>query len=118
MDLSKNLLLFIHFLIFFFPFKNFNNTKKTFKNNNNNNNYINQLLRLTLLKHTHTHLKIIIIKGNTNLPPQGISTSITPQMEALMATVKEKELSAIVTKTSTPEVAGILDPFHSYVNAA
>ena len=59
MDLSKNLLLFIHFLNFFFPFKNFNNTIKTFKNNKNNN-YINQLLRLTLLKHTHT------LKNNNN----------------------------------------------------
>ena len=34
-----------------------------------------------MLKHTHTHkiLIIIIKKGNTNLPPQGISTPTTPR---------------------------------------
>ena len=40
---------------FFFPFKNFyNNTKKKTFKSNKNNNYINQLLKLPLLKHTHT----------------------------------------------------------------
>ena len=58
-DNSNSVLLFFCFLFFltkfFFPFKNvYNNTKKTFKINNKNNNDINQLLKLPLLKHSHT----------------------------------------------------------------
>ena len=83
---------------FFFLLRIFTTIQKTFKSNNKNNNYINHSLKLPLLKHTHTqthtHIhtqrKVIIIKeGNTNLPPQGISTPTTPQTEVPTAAVKE-----------------------------
>ena len=99
-------------------------------------NYINKLLRMLLLKQTHTKknkiiiiittttttttiIIIIIIKGNTNLnlPPHRKSTPSTPQIEAPTATVKEQELSTVATKSSTLEAAGILGPPHSYVSA-
>ena len=57
------------------------------------------------------------IKNSTNVPPQGKSTPTTPQTEVPMATVKEQELSTVAAKTSTPEVAGILDSLHFYVSA-
>ena len=60
---------------------------------------------------------IIIIKGSSNLPPQGKSTPTIPQMEVPMETAKGYELSIVVTKASTSEVAGILDPLHFYVSA-
>ena len=42
------------FVFLFFPLRIFTaNTKKTFKSSNKNKNYINQLLKLPLLKHTH-----------------------------------------------------------------
>ena len=76
-------------------------------------------MKLPLLKHTHTQQRkiIIITKGNANLPPQGISTPTTPETKAMTATVKEQEPLTAVTKISTPEVAGILDPLHSYVSS-
>ena len=44
------------FLKTLFPFKIFlQQHENTIKSNDKNNNYINQLLRLPLLKHTHTH---------------------------------------------------------------
>ena len=60
---------------------------------------------------------IIIIKGNTNLPSQGISIPTTPQTKTTTTTVKESEPSTVVAKTPTPEVAGTLEPLHSYVSA-
>ena len=43
------------FLCFFFLLIVFTTTQNTVKSNNKNSNYINQLLRLPLLKHTHPH---------------------------------------------------------------
>ena len=61
-------------------------------------NYINQLLKLSLSKHTYTHTKviikkkiIIIKKGNANLPSQGKSIPTTPQMEVPTPTIKESD---------------------------
>ena len=87
---------FLYVLTIFFPSKNFYKyKKKTFKSNNKNNNYINQLLKLPLLKHTHTHTQKKKEKnnnnkkGNTNLPAQGMSIPTLPQAEAPTVTVKE-----------------------------
>ena len=81
---------------------------------------MNQLLRLPLLKYTHTHSEKNNIydkkdkkKSSTNLPSQEKSTPTTTPM----ATVKEWELSTVVAKTSTPEAAGILDSLHFYLSA-
>ena len=81
---------------FFFYFNFFFTTiRKYNKSNNKKNNYINQLLRLPLLKYTHTHTQrknIYILneinkkESSTNLSPQGKSTPTTPQTEV---TVKE-----------------------------
>ena len=85
---------------------------------------MNQLLRLPLLKYTHTEKNNTFDKKKTNkkksstsLPPQGKATPTTPQTEVPMATVKEKEPSTVVAKASTPEVAGILNSLHFYVSA-
>ena len=90
----------------------------TVKNNNKKNNYINQLLRLPLLKHTHTE------KNNTINKKKAVPTSLPkekaplqdPRQRFPLAAVKEKGPSTVVAKTSTLEVAGILDP-HFYVSA-
>ena len=68
-----------------------------------------------MLKHTHTY-NINNKKKKAILTSLPISTPTTPQTEALTITVKEKEPSTVVAKTSTPEVAGILNPLHSYVS--
>ena len=120
---------------FFFPFKNFysNTKKKTFKSNNKNNKYINQLLKLPLLRHTHTpthththththrhthtqrKIIIIIIKGNTNLPLPGISCPATTKTETQRQ--QSRNRSRQLLSQRPPQVAGILDPLHSYVSA-
>ena len=82
---------------FFFLLRIFTTIQKTFKSNNKDNNYINHSLKLPLLKHTHTNTHTHTHtkksnnnkKGNTNLPPQGISTPTTPQTEVPTAAVKE-----------------------------
>ena len=56
-------------------------------------------------------------RSSTNLPPKEKSTPTTPQTEVHMAIVKEQEPSTLLAKTSTPEVAGILDSPHFYVSA-
>ena len=48
------------------------------------------VIKVVVVKTQHTQRKIIIIKkGNTNFPPQGISTPTTPQTKAPTAAVKE-----------------------------
>ena len=98
--------------------------KYIIKSNNKEIDYINQLLKLLFLKHTHTQKKIMQMikktnkkKGSIKLPPHGKSTPATPQMEALMAIVKKKEPSTVVVKISTSDVAGILDSAHLYISA-
>ena len=87
---------FILFFINFFSFKIFlQQHENMIKSNNKTNNYINQLLRLPLLKYTHTYKKIEMLKkkkkkSNTILPPQDKKrTPTTPQMEVPTAAVKE-----------------------------
>ena len=96
--------MFRSFLISFFLQQH----KNAVKSNNKNNNYINQLLRLPLLKHTHTknnnsnnnnnnnnyyyyyyYYYYNNDKGSSNLPSNGKSTPRTPQMEVPTAKVKE-----------------------------
>ena len=56
------LVLFFFFINQFFPFKFFlQQHKNLIKGNNKKNNYMNQLLRLPLLKYTHTKRKYIYI---------------------------------------------------------
>ena len=55
-DFDKYKYFFILFLNQFFSFKFFfTATQNIIKSNNKKNNYMNQLLRLPLLKYTHTH---------------------------------------------------------------
>ena len=113
----------------FFPFKNFyNNTKKTFKSNNKNNNYINQLLKLPLLKcvrtHTHTHTHTQNNNSNNNKRqyqppspknrhpyknPDGGANSNSQGIGAVDCCRKDLHTRGCRDPRSTP--------FHSYVSA-
>ena len=87
---------FVFFLNLFFLLNFFlQQHENIIKSNNKKNNYINQLLRLPLVKYTHREKnntydkKTNKKKSSANVPPQEKSISTTPQTEVSVATVKE-----------------------------